>query len=84
MANALPIDDGATNMSAVPPAEPALAMFGGHAMQDQLEVVAPLVDSVWTQIAALSEGKSHVRVLFTSPDNQAGTTLIAAATAVSL
>lgn len=61
-----------------------LAMFGGHAKQDQLEVVAPLVDSVWTQIAALSEGKSHVRVAFTSPDNQAGTTLICAATAVSL
>lgn len=66
------------------PADPALAMFGGHAMQDQLEAVAPLVDSVWTQIAALSEGKAHVRVLFTSPDNQAGTTLLSAATAVSI
>lgn len=59
-------------------------MFGGHAMQDQLEVVAPLVDSIWTQVAALAEGKSHVRIAFTSPDNQAGTTLICAATAVSL
>lgn len=66
------------------PADSTLAMFGGHAMQDQLEAVAPLVDSVWTQIAALSEGKAHVRVLFTSPDNQAGTTLLSAATAVSI
>ncbi len=53
-------------------------------MQEQLELVAPLVDSLWTSIAALGEGKSHVRVLFTSPEHGAGTTLLAAATAVSL
>ena len=72
----------ATPPAATPPA--GAAMFGGYAMQDQLEVIAPLVDSVWTQIASGAEGKAHVRVLFTSPDNQAGTTLMAAATAVSL
>ncbi len=70
--------------NAAPEASPGVGMFGGHAMQDQLEVMAPLVDSVWTQIASLSEGKPHVRVVFTSPDNQAGTTLMAAATAASL
>ena len=67
-----------------PRLDPEIALVGGHAMHDQLEVVAPLVDAVWTQIAALAEGKSHVRIAFTSPDNQAGTTLICAATAVSL
>lgn len=59
-------------------------MFGGHAMADQLELMAPLVDSVWTQIASLSEGNADVRVVFTSPDHQSGTTLMAAATAASL
>lgn len=56
----------------------------GTPMQDQLELVAPLVDAVWTRIAAEGEGKSHVRVLFTSPEHEAGTTLIAAATAMAL
>lgn len=53
-------------------------------MQEQLDLVAPLVDAIWTGIAALGEGRSHVRVLFTSPEHEAGTTLIAGATAMSL
>lgn len=53
-------------------------------LQAQLEVVTPLVDSVWTQIAALAEGKSHVRVLFTSTESQSGTTLLTSATAAAL
>lgn len=59
-------------------------VFGGDAAQDQLETMAPLVDPVWTQIAALADSGNHVRILFTSPQNGAGTTLLTAATAAAL
>lgn len=58
--------------------------FGGNAFLDQLETVAPLVDPIWTQIAALAEGNEHVRVMVTSPQHEAGTTLMTAATASAL
>lgn len=56
----------------------------GGTHQQQLEAVLPQVDSLWTQVAALAEGRDHARVLFTSPENQSGTSLLSAATAVSL
>ena len=58
--------------------------FGGNVFEDQLASVAPLVDAVWTQIAALAEGNEHVRVLVTSPQHESGTSLLASATASSL
>ena len=71
-----------------PPTDHSQPTLPRHALagdlQDQLEVVAPLVDLIWTQIASLAEGKKHVRVLFTSPQNQAGTTLMTAATSAAL
>lgn len=71
-----------------PHVESSLPALPRHAMasdlKDQLEAVAPLVDSIWTQVASLAEGKKHVRVLFTSPQNQAGTTLLTAATSAAL
>lgn len=61
---------------------PDHAFAGAH--QEQLDAVAHQVDSIWTQIASMAEGKDQVRVLFTSPENQSGTSLLAAATSVSL
>jgi len=52
-----------------------------HEALSQLE---PLVDAVWTQIAAQAQGRAHTRVLFTSPSPKAGTSLITAATAAAL
>lgn len=61
---------------------PDHAFAGAH--QEQLEAVVLKVDGIWNQVAALTEGRDHARVLFTSPENGTGTTLMTAATAVAL
>lgn len=54
------------------------------AVHDALAQLEPLVDAVWTHIAAQSQGRAHTRVLCTSPSEKAGTSLITAATAAAL
>lgn len=54
------------------------------AVHEALSQLEPLVDAVWTQIAAQAQGRAHTRVLVTSPSGKAGTSLITAATAAAL
>lgn len=60
---------------------PLQALTPVHEALTQLE---PLIDAVWTQVAAQAQGRAHTRVLFTSPSPKAGTSLITAATAAAL
>ena len=54
------------------------------AVHEALNLLEPLIDPVWTQIASISQGRAHTRVLCTSPSRKAGTSLITAATAAAL
>lgn len=53
-------------------------------MNKLLARLNPLVDPVWTEISRLSFAKTPGRILFTSTERGAGTTVIAAATALGL
>jgi len=53
-------------------------------LHESLALLEPLVDAVWTEIAAQGQGREHTRVLVTSPSAKAGTSLITAATGAAL
>ncbi len=59
--------------------------FGASApLQQAIEGIQPLAETIWSNLALLSQGRQHTRILFTSTEERAGTTLVAAATAFGL
>lgn len=53
-------------------------------IQEAIEGVQPLAETIWSNLANLSRGRERTRVLFTSTEDRAGTTLVTAATAYGL
>ena len=53
-------------------------------LQDAIADVQPLAETIWSNLSALSQGRDRTRILFTSTEERAGTTLITAATALGL
>jgi Mrp family chromosome partitioning ATPase len=53
-------------------------------LQQAIEDVQPLAETIWSNLAALTPEGERARILFTSTEERAGTTLITAATALGL
>ncbi len=53
-------------------------------LQQAIENVQPLAETIWSNLVALTQGGERARILFTSTEDRAGTTLITAATALGL
>jgi Mrp family chromosome partitioning ATPase len=56
----------------------------GSPLQQAIEEVQPLAETIWSNVAALTSGGERARILFTGTEGGCGTTLVAAATALGL